>query len=80
MPGLVTYHTALSQQCDIVLSRRFGIVVMLDEWSIVLVLHCSHIIAACLYALQALTTLPVHTSCRPMMALISCALKTITHA
>jgi hypothetical protein len=35
------------------------------KWSIVLALYCSRTIAACLHALQILTTLSVRTSCRP---------------
>jgi hypothetical protein len=50
------------------------------EWSIVLALHYSCTVATCLHALQALTVLPAHTSCRLMMALMSDALKTCVRA
>jgi hypothetical protein len=51
-----------------------------SEWSIVLALHCSRIIAVCLHALQALTVLYACMSCMSMMALISGAFKTCTRA
>jgi hypothetical protein len=57
-----------------------GTVVMPDEWSTVLVLHCSPTIAACLYALQALIVLPARTSCRRMMALMLNTLETFACA
>jgi hypothetical protein len=50
------------------------------EWSIELALHSSHTIAAYLHALLALTALPAHTSCRPMMTLMSGALETCARA
>jgi hypothetical protein len=55
-------------------------VTVLGEWSIVLALHCSHTVTACSCALQALTVLHTHTSCRPMMALTSGALEMCTRA
>jgi hypothetical protein len=55
-------------------------VTVVDRWSIVLVMHYSRIVAACLYALQALTVLPACISCRAMMALMSGALKTCVRA
>jgi hypothetical protein len=45
------------------------------EWSIVLALHCSCIVATYQHVLQALTTVPAHTSCRLIMALMLSALK-----
>jgi hypothetical protein len=48
------------------------------EWSIVLPLHYSCTVAACPHALQALTTLPVCMSCKPIMALMAGALETCT--
>jgi hypothetical protein len=56
------------------------IVVVPDEWSAVLTLHCSCAIAACPHVLQALTVVPVRTSYKPMMALMSAALKMCMHA
>jgi hypothetical protein len=56
--------------------ESFGTVAVPDEWSIVLVLHCSRIVSTCLHALQALTTLPARMSYRSMLALTSGALKT----
>jgi hypothetical protein len=50
------------------------------ECSTVLVLHCSHNVAACPHVLQALTTLHAHTSCRTMMALTSGALEICARA
>jgi hypothetical protein len=50
-----------------------------DEWSIVLVLHCSHSVAAYPHAFQTLTMLPTRMSCRPMMALTSGFLETYVH-
>jgi hypothetical protein len=50
------------------------------EWSIVLALHYSRPVAASLHALQVLTALRVRTSCRPMMAMMSIALKICAHA
>jgi hypothetical protein len=50
------------------------------EWSIVVALHYSCIVAACLHALQALTALPARTSCSPMMTLTSGVLKTCARA
>jgi hypothetical protein len=60
--------------------ESLGTVAVPAEWSIVLTLHYSHTVAACLHALQALTTLPVRTSCRPMMALKSGALEMCVRA
>jgi hypothetical protein len=51
-----------------------------DEWSTVLVLHYSRTVAVCPHNLHALTALPVHTSCMPMIALMLGALKICTHA
>jgi hypothetical protein len=59
--------------------ESLGTVVMSDEWSIVLMLHCSHTIPACPQALQALTTLPARTSCRPMMILMPDVLEMCMH-
>jgi hypothetical protein len=53
-----------------------GTVVVSGEWSIVISLYCSHIVAASLHALQTLTVLPACTSCKSMMALMSGALET----
>jgi hypothetical protein len=50
------------------------------ELFIVLVLHYSRTVAACLHALQALTVLPTYMSCRPMMALMSDALEMCARA
>jgi hypothetical protein len=55
-------------------------VTVADRWSIVLMMHYSRTVAACLYALQALTVLPARISCRLMMALMSDALKTCVRA
>jgi hypothetical protein len=60
--------------------ESLGTVAVQDEWSIVLALHCSRIVAAYLHALQALTALLVRTSYRPMMALTSGALETCARA
>jgi hypothetical protein len=57
-----------------------GTVSVIGEWSIVLALHYSHTVAACLHALQALTAQSARMSCRPMMALISGALKMCARA
>jgi hypothetical protein len=57
-----------------------GTVSVIGEWFIVMALHYSHTVAACLYALQALTTQSARMSCRPMMALISGALKICARA
>jgi hypothetical protein len=46
----------------------------------VLTLHCNHTVVACLYALQALTTLPARMSCRRMMAQVSDISVTCGHA
>jgi hypothetical protein len=46
----------------------------------VLALHCSHTVVVCLHALQALTALHAHTSCRPMMAQVSGISVTCGHA
>jgi hypothetical protein len=51
-----------------------------DEWFIVLALHCIHIVAICLHALQALTALPVCTSGRLVMTLMPGALETCARA
>jgi hypothetical protein len=53
----------------------FDTVAVSDEWSIVMTMHYSHTVAACLHVLQTLTMLPARTSYRPMMALISGALE-----
>jgi hypothetical protein len=53
----------------------FDTVAVSDEWSIVMTMHYSHTVAACLHVLQALTMLPARTSYRLMMALISGALE-----
>jgi hypothetical protein len=50
------------------------------KWSIVLPLHYSHTIATYLHTMQALTVLPVRTSCRRIMALMSDALEMCAHA
>jgi hypothetical protein len=60
--------------------ESLGTVAVPGEWSIVLALHCSRTIPACLYALHAFTVLPDHTSYRPMMTLMSGALKTCARA
>jgi hypothetical protein len=60
--------------------ESLGTVAVPDEWSIVLTLNCSRVVAVCPYVLQVLTVLPARTSCRPIMALTSDALKTCTHA
>jgi hypothetical protein len=46
------------------------------EWSTGLALHSSCTIAACPHILQALTAVPVYTSCRSMLALTSGGLET----
>jgi hypothetical protein len=38
------------------------------KWSIMLVLYCSRIVAACLHVLQALTALPARTPCMQCQA------------
>jgi hypothetical protein len=57
-----------------------GTVAVLDERSTVLTLHCSRTVAVCLHALHAMTALPVRTSCRPMVALMSGTLETCARA
>jgi hypothetical protein len=44
-PGLAAYHAALGQQ--------LGIVAAIEEWSIVLALHCSRTVGTCLTVLLA---------------------------
>jgi hypothetical protein len=80
MPDLIACHTALGQQYDVMLSSRFGTVAVAGEWSIVLAMHYSRTVVVCLYALQALTVLPVRTYCSSMMALMSGALETCARA
>jgi hypothetical protein len=46
------------------------------EWSTGLTLHSRCTVATCPHILQALTVVPVYTSCRPMMALTSGGLET----
>jgi hypothetical protein len=53
-----------------------GTVTVPCKWSIGLMLHYGHTIAACPHVLQTLNVLPAHTSFRPMMALTSSAFKT----
>jgi hypothetical protein len=50
------------------------------EWSTRLALHCRYIVATCSHVLQAWTALPARTSCKIMMALMSCVLETCEHA
>jgi hypothetical protein len=50
--------------------------VVLVEWFIVLVLHCSCTVVAYPHVLQAWSALPDHTSCRLMMALTLGGLET----
>jgi hypothetical protein len=57
-----------------------GTIAVPGEWSIVLALHCSRTVAACLHVLQTLIALPAHTSCRSMMALMSTALQMCARA
>jgi hypothetical protein len=61
-PAMLTRSAVL--RCVV---ESLGTVVVLVEWSITLTLHYSHIVAVCLHGLQALTVLPVCTSCSPMM-------------
>jgi hypothetical protein len=56
--------------------ESLGTIVVSGEWSMVLTLHCSRTVAVCPRALQALTALPAHTSCRPMMTLTSGIMET----
>jgi hypothetical protein len=56
--------------------ESLGTIAVTDEWSIVSVLHCSHIVDACLHALHALTMLLICKSCRSMMTLMLDALET----
>jgi hypothetical protein len=60
--------------------ESLGTIAVPGKWSVVLALHCSRTIATCLHALQALSALPAHVSCRPMMALMLGALKTCVRA
>jgi hypothetical protein len=60
--------------------ESLGTVAVPDEWSIVLALHCSRIVAIYLHALWALTALSARTFCRPMMAQVSGVLVTCRHA
>jgi hypothetical protein len=55
-------HCAVGSPCTIAVP---------GEWSVVLPLHCSYIVATCPHVLQALTMVPARTFCRPMMALTS---------
>jgi hypothetical protein len=55
-------------------------VMVSGEWSIVLALYYSRIVATCLHALQALAALPARTSCKHMMTLILGDLETCTRA
>jgi hypothetical protein len=57
-----------------------GLVVLPGEWSAVLVLHYSHIVAAYPHVLQVVTVVPAHTPGSPIMALASGALETCTPA
>jgi hypothetical protein len=52
-PGLVACHATLGQQCDTVLSESLDTVAALEEWFIVLTLHCSRTVATCLSVLPA---------------------------
>jgi hypothetical protein len=55
-------------------------VMVSGEWSIVLTLYYSRIVATCLHALQALAALPARTSCKHMMTLILGDLETCMRA
>jgi hypothetical protein len=57
-----------------------GLVVLPGEWSVVLVLHYNHTVAAYPHVLQVVTVVPAHTSGSPIMALASGALETCTPA
>jgi hypothetical protein len=57
-----------------------NLVVLPDEWSVVLVLHYSHTVAAYPHVLQVVAVVPAHTSGSPIMALASGALETCTPA
>jgi hypothetical protein len=57
-----------------------GTVAVPAKRSIVPALHCSRTVVVCLHALQALTVLPIHSSCSPMMALTSGAIETCVRA
>jgi hypothetical protein len=48
--------------------KSLGTVAVPDEWSIVLVLYCSRIVAACLHTMHALNALPTRTSCKRCQA------------
>jgi hypothetical protein len=74
--SLVTCHTALGQQCDVMVSSHFDTVAVPSEWSTLMASCCSRTVDACPHALQVLTTLSVCTSCRWMMALTWGALET----
>jgi hypothetical protein len=77
---LSSYHAALDQQRGVVLLGRAGIVAMLGEWSTMLAIHCSRIIATCPHVLQALSALPARTSRRLMIVLTSGILETYARA
>jgi hypothetical protein len=80
MPGLIVLscHARSAAWCHTV-----GLpctVAVPGKWSAVLWLHYSHTVAACLYIVHALTTVPARTSCSPMMAMTSGTLEMCTHA
>jgi hypothetical protein len=79
-PGLVVLPCRTRSTAWHCALRSPGTVVLPDEWSTVLALHCSHTVAAYPYILQALTTLLALMSCMPTIALTSGALETCEHA
>jgi hypothetical protein len=66
-PRLAAWHRAI---------RSPYTIAMAGEWSAVLALHYSCIVATCLHVLQASSVVPARTSCKAMMALTLGALET----
>jgi hypothetical protein len=73
-----THHTQSATWCRTV--RSPGSVAIPSEWSTRPMMHCSRTIVAYSHVLQGLTTLPIRTSCKAMMAWTSGALETYEHA
>jgi hypothetical protein len=80
MPGLVVlpYHARSAAWCRTV--ELPCTVAVSGEWSTVLSLHYSRIVAACPYVVHVLTVVPGRMSCRLMMAMTSGTLEMCTHA
>jgi hypothetical protein len=64
---LITCHVALGQRRAV---ESLSTVAVLDEWSTGLTSHCSRTVDARPHALQVLTTLSAHMSCRHMIGLM----------